>query len=77
MFSSVYFAGDIKLKVVFLPAYMDVEVVIATKFACEPDAYWEEYMDAMTRDINKKVNLNMYRGKSGKFVTLIITEGSR
>eukprot|EP00057_Strongylocentrotus_purpuratus_P002975 XP_003725630.1 PREDICTED: histone-lysine N-methyltransferase SETD1A [Strongylocentrotus purpuratus] len=56
--------GDIKLKVVFLPAYMDVEVVIATKFACEPDAYWEEYMDAMTRDINKKVNLNMYRGKS-------------
>ncbi|XP_041466281.1 uncharacterized protein LOC121416829 [Lytechinus variegatus] len=56
--------GDITLKVVFLPAYMDVEVVIATKLACEPDAYWDDYMDAMTRDINKKVNLNMYRGKS-------------
>ena len=53
-----------------LPAYTDMEVAIATKIACEPDAFWEDYMEAISTDIRKKVNFNMYRGKAGECALL-------
>ncbi|XP_072175962.1 uncharacterized protein [Diadema setosum] len=55
---------EIDPKVLFLPAYLDVDVTIATKLACEPESFWDEYMEAITSDITKKVNFDMYRGKA-------------